>query len=87
LKINEYYQHLVTEHGRLDLEDLLRKQYGVVTRELNTAHHNAYLYLMQKASQFKWKDVEDYEELLLKAERHLFEKEISSQIHSNDPES
>jgi hypothetical protein len=44
--INQPFQHLVYEHGRLNLEDLLRKQYGVVTREHNTAHHNDYLYLM-----------------------------------------
>ena len=82
------YQYLVSEYGTIgDLETLIYQHNIVLSTALNTAHYNAFCHCMSKVANFQWKHVNDFENLLLKAECALFEKEIQTQLNLNDSES
>ena len=84
---NEFYRELIAKHGDQPVEDLYYREQRLINNALNTAQENAYFRYMQRAAEFKWKQVEEFEDLVLNAEKELFEKEINTSLNSNDPDS
>ena len=84
---SEYYRYLVSQYGQMNNENLFRREMKSVKSSLESANENAYFRFMKKAAEFTWNLVNEFEEVILKAELDLFEKEINTALNSNDPDS